>query len=110
MQGFYFSSQLFHQVLLTAIGDLRKITIRLLREIKYIENLKFGTRYIFQGFLYKFIIGYVFGTLWLPQLAKDAIFYGQANGDYAYLGLCSVICTATVCTYSLTLQDILYLQ
>lgn len=57
---------------------------------KYIENLKFGTRYIFQGFLYKFIIGYVFGTLWLPQLAKDALFYGQANGglrlSWALLG------------------------
>jgi len=47
---------------------------------EYIENLRLGTRYIFQGFLYKFIIGYVFGTLWLPQLSKAAILYGHANG------------------------------
>lgn len=44
---------------------------------EYIEQMRLGTRYIFQGFLYKFIIGYVFGTLWLPQLAKMSINMGQ---------------------------------
>lgn len=47
---------------------------------KYIDDLRLGTRYIFQGFLYKFIIGYVFGTLWLPQLAKTALINGHMNG------------------------------
>nr|WP_245328756.1 D-alanyl-lipoteichoic acid biosynthesis protein DltB [Lactobacillus colini] len=57
---------------------------------KYIEDMRLGTRYIFQGFLYKFIIGYVFGTLWLPQLAKYSIIYGNINGglrlSWALLG------------------------
>lgn len=47
---------------------------------QYLDYLEKGTFYIFQGFLYKFIIGYVFGTLWLPQLAKTALFIGKANG------------------------------
>lgn len=47
---------------------------------KYIEDLRLGTKYIFQGFLYKFILGYIFGTLWLPQLAKSALIMGHING------------------------------
>lgn len=47
---------------------------------EYLDQLRLGTRYIFQGFLYKFIIGYVFGTIWLPQLANLAQVMGNANG------------------------------
>lgn len=47
---------------------------------EYIDQLRLGTRYVFQGFLYKFIIGYVFGTIWLPQVAHAAQVMGNANG------------------------------
>lgn len=40
---------------------------------QYVDDVKFGIRYLFQGFLYKFLIGYLFGTVWLPQLSDLAL-------------------------------------
>ncbi|MCI1884038.1 MAG: D-alanyl-lipoteichoic acid biosynthesis protein DltB [Lactobacillus sp.] len=57
---------------------------------EYLKNLQYGVRYLFQGFLYKFLLGYLFGTVWLPQFAKSALFSGHAAGglrlSWALLG------------------------
>ncbi len=46
----------------------------------YLNDLSYGVRYLFQGFLYKFIIGYFFGTIWLPKFAHAALFEGRLVG------------------------------
>ena len=33
----------------------------------YLEDLEKAVHYLFLGFFYKFILGYLFGTLWLPD-------------------------------------------
>lgn len=57
---------------------------------EYLHDLQYGVRYLFQGFLYKFLIGYVFGTIWLPRLAHIALYSGKAAGglrlSWALLG------------------------
>ncbi|WP_302582854.1 D-alanyl-lipoteichoic acid biosynthesis protein DltB [Lactobacillus intestinalis] len=47
---------------------------------EYITDLQFAVRYLFQGFLYKFIIGWFFGTYWLPKISQAALLAGNANG------------------------------
>ncbi|UQS83891.1 D-alanyl-lipoteichoic acid biosynthesis protein DltB [Bombilactobacillus thymidiniphilus] len=39
----------------------------------YIGLIGQGVHYIFLGLLYKFILGYLFGTLWLPELEQMAM-------------------------------------
>ncbi|MFD1472307.1 D-alanyl-lipoteichoic acid biosynthesis protein DltB [Companilactobacillus mishanensis] len=50
---------------------------------EYIELLKSGTNKLMLGLLYKFIIGYVFGTLLLPKVSLLALSYR----DQAPLGI-----------------------
>lgn len=46
---------------------------------EYVKLLKSGTNRLMLGFLYKFIIGYIFGTLLLPKVSDLALSYqGQA--------------------------------
>lgn len=47
---------------------------------QYITNLQYGVRYLFQGFLYKFILGWFFGTYLLPQISKAAILNNHLGG------------------------------
>ncbi|MDO4912835.1 MAG: D-alanyl-lipoteichoic acid biosynthesis protein DltB [Lactobacillus sp.] len=46
----------------------------------YLDDLEIGVRYLFQGFLYKFILGWLFGTHWLPEIERMALAVGNANG------------------------------
>ncbi|MCX8737379.1 D-alanyl-lipoteichoic acid biosynthesis protein DltB, partial [Lactobacillus sp. B4026] len=46
----------------------------------YLTDLGLATRYLFQGFLYKFILGWFFGTYWLPKIERAALIAGTANG------------------------------
>ncbi|GFZ26482.1 D-alanyl-lipoteichoic acid biosynthesis protein DltB [Lactobacillus corticis] len=46
----------------------------------YITDMQYAVRYIFQGFLYKFIIGWFFGTLWLPKIEHQALAVGNMVG------------------------------
>lgn len=50
------------------------------KQDEYLEMLRKGVRYLFQGFAYKFIIGYVFGTLMLPRVAHMALMQRSAMG------------------------------
>lgn len=43
---------------------------------KYLEMLQKGVFYIFLGFLYKFLLAYLFGTMLLPQVARIALLNG----------------------------------
>ncbi|WP_461215415.1 D-alanyl-lipoteichoic acid biosynthesis protein DltB [Lacticaseibacillus sp. GG6-2] len=45
----------------------------------YADMLSRAVRYLFLGFLYKYILGYVFGTIWLPQIAHVAIRLGGVS-------------------------------
>ncbi|WP_155287387.1 D-alanyl-lipoteichoic acid biosynthesis protein DltB [Lacticaseibacillus zhaodongensis] len=47
---------------------------------KYLDMLSHGVRYLFQGFLYKYIIGYYFGTILLPIVARRALLDRAAAG------------------------------
>lgn len=49
----------------------------------YLDLLQKGVHNIMIGFLYKFILGYFFGTLLLPNLEKLALI----NGHHSFLGL-----------------------
>lgn len=51
---------------------------------KYMDMVAKGVFYIFLGFLYKFVIGYFFGTVLLPRVAMAAM--GQ-RGTFFGLGL-----------------------
>ncbi len=44
----------------------------------YLEMVAQAVHYIFLGFLYKFILGYFFGTVMLPQIAQVAISHRAA--------------------------------
>ncbi|KRL63002.1 DLTB protein [Lactobacillus psittaci DSM 15354] len=46
----------------------------------YLDSLEKAVKYLFQGFLYKFVLGWFFGTYLLPQLAQAAIVNGKING------------------------------
>ncbi|MFD1671731.1 D-alanyl-lipoteichoic acid biosynthesis protein DltB [Agrilactobacillus yilanensis] len=46
---------------------------------KYLELLEKGVHYVMIGFLYKFILGYFFGTLLLPNIEKIALINGHSN-------------------------------
>ncbi|WP_129045476.1 D-alanyl-lipoteichoic acid biosynthesis protein DltB [Companilactobacillus metriopterae] len=50
---------------------------------EYLKLFQSGINKIMQGFLYKFILGYFFGTLMLPQVAALAMSYRHTN----FLGL-----------------------
>ncbi|MFD1410530.1 D-alanyl-lipoteichoic acid biosynthesis protein DltB [Lapidilactobacillus gannanensis] len=50
----------------------------------YINDLSKAVHYLFQGFLYKYILGYIFGTLLLPQVAHLAM---QQRSAFSGLGL-----------------------
>lgn len=45
---------------------------------KYVEMLGRAVKYFFLGFLYKYVLGYIFGTLWLPKLGKLAMLHHAA--------------------------------
>jgi D-alanyl-lipoteichoic acid biosynthesis protein dltB len=47
---------------------------------KYLDDLSVAVKYLFQGFLYKFVLGWLFGSYWLPQLSQAAIINGKING------------------------------
>lgn len=47
---------------------------------QYVEMLDTGIQYLFRGFVYKYLLGYVFGTLWLPNLAHMALANRNALG------------------------------
>lgn len=47
---------------------------------QYITNLQYAVRYLFQGFLYKFILGWYFGTYLLPQISRAAILSNKITG------------------------------
>ncbi|WEV39848.1 D-alanyl-lipoteichoic acid biosynthesis protein DltB [Lactobacillus sp. ESL0681] len=47
---------------------------------QYLDDLNHAVRYLFQGFLYKFVLGWFFGTYWLPRLSKAALIAGTAHG------------------------------
>ncbi|AVK62474.1 D-alanyl-lipoteichoic acid biosynthesis protein DltB [Lactobacillus sp. CBA3605] len=52
--------------------------------VKYLDLVEKGVRYIFLGFLYKFLLAYIFGTLMLPTVGHAAL---QAHGiSWALLG------------------------
>lgn len=46
---------------------------RVLPRDEYLEMMKKGVHYIFIGFLYKFILAYIFGSLLLPQVQAAAL-------------------------------------
>ncbi len=56
----------------------------------YLEDLEKAVHYLFLGFFYKFILGYLFGTLWLPSLQHWALMQRHAFGglglSWALLG------------------------
>lgn len=43
------------------------------KQDEYLEMIKKGIHYIFIGFLYKFILAYIFGTLLLPEVQAAAL-------------------------------------
>ena len=43
---------------------------------QYVDMLNRAVKYLFLGFLYKYVLGYLFGTVWLPQLAHFALQIG----------------------------------
>ncbi|WP_125711398.1 D-alanyl-lipoteichoic acid biosynthesis protein DltB [Lacticaseibacillus porcinae] len=43
---------------------------------QYLDMLNRAVKYLFLGFLYKYVLGYLFGTVWLPQLAHFALRIG----------------------------------
>lgn len=45
----------------------------------YITDLGYAVRYLFQGMLYKFILGWIFGTELLPYLEHQAITFGAGR-------------------------------
>lgn len=47
---------------------------------QYVDDLAHAVRYLFQGFLYKFVLGWFFGTYWLPIISKSALIAGNAAG------------------------------
>lgn len=47
---------------------------------EYLAMLRKGVRYLFQGFLYKFIIGYYLGTVMMPRVAHVALMQRSAAG------------------------------
>ncbi|MDF7671734.1 D-alanyl-lipoteichoic acid biosynthesis protein DltB [Lactobacillus sp. ESL0701] len=47
---------------------------------QYVDDLAHAVRYLFQGFLYKFVLGWLFGTYWLPIISKSALIAGTAAG------------------------------
>lgn len=53
----------------------------------YVAMLERAVWYLFLGFFYKFILGYVFGTLWLPRLAQAAMVHRGWLGLSPALGL-----------------------
>ncbi|WP_127849061.1 D-alanyl-lipoteichoic acid biosynthesis protein DltB [Lacticaseibacillus hulanensis] len=46
----------------------------------YVDMVASGIHYMFLGFLYKFILGYFFGTVLLPQVAQAAMSQKMAMG------------------------------
>ncbi|WP_390409553.1 D-alanyl-lipoteichoic acid biosynthesis protein DltB [Lacticaseibacillus jixiensis] len=42
----------------------------------YLGMLERAVHYLFLGCLYKYILGYIFGTIWLPRLARIALHIG----------------------------------
>ncbi|MTV82289.1 D-alanyl-lipoteichoic acid biosynthesis protein DltB [Secundilactobacillus folii] len=44
----------------------------------YARMLDKGTQFLFRGFVYKYMLGYLFGTLWLPKIAQLAMAHRQA--------------------------------
>ena len=63
---------------------------------KYLEMLQKGIFYIFQGFLYKFLLAYLFGTVLLPPIAHAALQHGGMS--WALVGY--------MYTYSMATQQI----
>ncbi|RHW50380.1 D-alanyl-lipoteichoic acid biosynthesis protein DltB [Lactobacillus bombicola] len=51
---------------------------------QYLADLEIATRNLFQGFLYKFVLGWFFGTYWLPKISKAALIAGAANGGLKF--------------------------
>lgn len=54
---------------------------RVLDRTTYLSLVDHGIQLLFKGLVYKFILGYLFGTLWLPRIAHAALvsrhaFYG----------------------------------
>ncbi|WEV39506.1 D-alanyl-lipoteichoic acid biosynthesis protein DltB [Lactobacillus sp. ESL0680] len=47
---------------------------------QYVDDLAHAVCYLFQGFLYKFVLGWFFGTYWLPIISKSALIAGNAAG------------------------------
>ncbi|MEK2481558.1 D-alanyl-lipoteichoic acid biosynthesis protein DltB, partial [Lactobacillus acidophilus] len=46
----------------------------------YIKYLQYAVRYLFKGFLYKFIIVWFFVTYLIPKISDAALSLGNANG------------------------------
>lgn len=44
----------------------------------YSKMVDKGIQYLFRGFVYKYMLGYLFGTIWLPKLASGAMAYRHA--------------------------------
>lgn len=47
---------------------------------QYLDDLQMAVRYLFQGFLYKFILGWFFGTYLLPKISIAGLATGNAVG------------------------------
>ena len=39
----------------------------------YVDMICKGVKYLFLGFFYKFILGWLFGTVWLPEISQKAL-------------------------------------
>lgn len=50
------------------------------KQSEYLNDLELATKYLFQGFLYKFILGWFFGSYLLPIVEKQALLVGNLNG------------------------------
>ncbi|KRL97486.1 D-alanyl-lipoteichoic acid biosynthesis protein DltB [Liquorilactobacillus satsumensis] len=78
---------------------------------KYLQLLDKAVWYIFLGFLYKFLLAYVFGTLMLPYVSKMALSYGGISWWLvAYMYVYSMDLFFDFAGYSLFAVGISYLM
>lgn len=77
----------------------------------YLDMVEKGVRYIFQGFLYKFILAYIFGSIMMPQIQQRALMaHGFSWNIVAYMYVYSMDLFFDFAGYSLFAVGISYMM
>ncbi len=87
--------------------DYKKVPER----AEYLDLIQTGVRYVFQGFVYKFIVAYYFGTVLMPGIERHALMaHGFSWNIIAYMYVYSMDLFFDFAGYSLFAVGISYLM